>query len=111
MLKLGRIKWTSQCQKLPSHYWNIKSKRPHTGEYLEAIKIYNEITRLYPDTIQAEEAMLRHGLTLTLYGFYTDAIKVLEDLLLVDQILINQNILIGYPPPFFLCEEKLKIGY
>jgi len=58
---------------------NIKSKRPHTGEYLEAIKIYDEITRLYPETTQAEEAMLRHGLTLTLYGFYSQAIKILED--------------------------------
>ena len=58
---------------------NIKSKRPHTGEYLEAIKIYDEITRLYPNTPQAEEAMLRHGLTLTLYGYYTRAISILED--------------------------------
>ena len=57
---------------------NIKSKRPHTGEFKEAIKIYNEIARLYPETPQAEEAMLRHGLTLTLYGFYTEAIKSLE---------------------------------
>jgi len=58
---------------------NIKSKRPHTGEYLEAIKVYDEISKLYPDTIQAEEAMLRHGLTLTLYGYYSKAIKILED--------------------------------
>ncbi|MBC8219441.1 MAG: tetratricopeptide repeat protein [Proteobacteria bacterium] len=57
---------------------NIQAKRPHTDEYLEAIKVYDEIPRLYPDTPQAEEAMLRKGLTLTLYGSYSRAIKSLE---------------------------------
>jgi len=57
---------------------NIKSKRPYSEEYLEAIKVYDEITKLYPNTPQAEEAMLRHGLTLTLYGFYSQAINTLE---------------------------------
>ena len=57
---------------------NIQAKRPYTDEYLEAIKVYDEIPRLYPDTPQAEEAMLRKGLTLTLYGSYSRAIKSLE---------------------------------
>ena len=60
---------------------NIKSKRPYSDDYLDAIKVYSEITRLYPDTPQAEEAMLRHGLTLTLYGFYSQAIYTLESFL------------------------------
>jgi tetratricopeptide (TPR) repeat protein len=58
---------------------NIQAKRPHTDEYLEAIKVYDEIPRLYPDTPQAEEAMLRKGLTLTLYGSYSRAITSLEN--------------------------------
>ena len=57
---------------------NIQAKRPYTEEHLEAIKVYDEIARLYPETPQAEEAMLRKGLTLTLYGSYEDAIKSLE---------------------------------
>ena len=57
---------------------NIQAKRPYTDEYLEAIKVYDEIPRLYPETPQAEEAMLRKGLTLTLYGSYSRAIKSLE---------------------------------
>ena len=57
---------------------NIQAKRPYTDEYLEAIKVYDEIPRLYPETPQAEEALLRKGLTLTLYGFYSRAIKTLE---------------------------------
>ncbi|HHZ77497.1 MAG TPA: tetratricopeptide repeat protein [Candidatus Lambdaproteobacteria bacterium] len=57
---------------------NIQAKRPYTDEYLEAIKVYDEILRLYPETPQAEEALLRKGLTLTLYGFYSQAIKTLE---------------------------------
>ena len=57
---------------------NIQAKRPYTDEYLEAIKVYDEIPRLYPETPQAEEAMLRKGLTLTLYGLYSRAIKSLE---------------------------------
>ncbi len=57
---------------------NIKAKRPYSDEYLEAIKDYDEIPRLYPETPQAEEAMLRKGLTLTQYGFYSRAIKSLE---------------------------------
>jgi len=57
---------------------NIQAKRPYTDEYLEAIKVYDEIPRLYPETPQAEEAMLRKGLTLTLYGSYSPAIKALE---------------------------------
>jgi TolA-binding protein len=57
---------------------NIQAKRPYTDEYLEAINVYDEIPRLYPETPQAEEAMLRKGLTLTLYGSYSPAIKALE---------------------------------
>ena len=57
---------------------NIQAKRPYTDEYLEAIKVYDEIPRLYPETPQAEEALLRKGLTQTLYGFYAPAIKTLE---------------------------------
>ena len=58
---------------------NIQAKRPYSDEYLEAIKVYEEIPSLYPETPQAEEAMLRKGLTLTQYGFFTSAIKSLEE--------------------------------
>ena len=57
---------------------NIQAKRPYSDEYLEAIKVYEEIPNLYPETPQAEEAMLRKGLTLTKYGLFTSAIKSLE---------------------------------
>ena len=57
---------------------NIQSQRPYSNEYLEAIMVYDELISLYPDSEQAEEAMLRKGLTQTLYGFYEPAIKTLE---------------------------------
>jgi tetratricopeptide (TPR) repeat protein len=57
---------------------NLQSMRPYGGEHLEAVKVYDEIIELYPDAPQAEEAMLRKGLTLTLYGDYAPAISALE---------------------------------
>ena len=57
---------------------NIQAKRPYSDEHLEAITVYDEIHRLYPETPQAKEALLRKGLTLTLYGYYARAIKTLE---------------------------------
>ena len=57
---------------------NIQAKRPYSDEYLEAINVYDEIPKLYPESPQAEEALLRKGLTQTLYGFYAPAIKTLE---------------------------------
>ena len=57
---------------------NIQATRPYSDEYLEAIDLYDEIVRLYPDAPQSEEALLRKGLTLTLYGMYKPAIEALE---------------------------------
>ncbi|MBQ32932.1 MAG: hypothetical protein CL923_10340 [Deltaproteobacteria bacterium] len=57
---------------------NIQATRPYSDEYLEAIDLYDEIVRLYPDAPQSEEALLRKGLTLTLYGMYKPAIEELE---------------------------------
>ena len=78
---------------------NIQAKRPYSDEYLEAIKVYQEITNLYPETPQAEEAMLRKGLTLTQYGLFTSAIITLEEFMqkypqniYVKRNLIQENI-------------------
>ena len=78
---------------------NILAKRPYSDEYLEAIKVYEEIPNLYPETPQAEEALLRKGLTLTQYGFYTNAILSLEEFMrkypqniYVKRKLIQENI-------------------
>jgi len=57
---------------------NILSKRPYTEDYKEALKTYDEIIKLYTDSLQFEEAMLRKGLTLTLFGEYIPAIEALE---------------------------------
>ena len=57
---------------------NIQSQRPFSSEYLKALKAYEDIITLYPESEQAEEALLRKGLTLTLYGFYQQAIESLE---------------------------------
>ena len=57
---------------------NIQATRPYSDEYLEAINLYDEIVRLYPEAPQSEEALLRKGLTLTLYGMYKPAIEELE---------------------------------
>ena len=57
---------------------NLQSMRPYGGEHLEAIKVYDEIMELYPDAPQVGEAILRKGLTLTLYGDYEAAIAALE---------------------------------
>ena len=57
---------------------NIQSQRPFSSEYLKALKAYEDIITLYPESEQAEEALLMKGLTLTLYGFYQQAIDSLE---------------------------------
>ncbi len=78
---------------------NIQAKRPYSDEYLEAIKVYEEIPILYPETPQAEEALLRKGLTLTQYGLFTSAINSLEEFMqeypqniFVKKNLIQENI-------------------
>ena len=74
---------------------NIQAKRPYGEEYLEALKVYDEISRLYPETPQAEEAMLREGLTLTLYGSYSKAIKSLESFMekYPENVYVQRNII------------------
>jgi len=57
---------------------NILAKRPYSEDYREAIRTYSSIATLPGNSPQAEEAMLRKGLTLTLFGFYRDAIVALE---------------------------------
>mgnify|MGYP001604527776 CR=1 FL=1 len=57
---------------------NIQAQRPFSKEYLDAIKIYDEIITRYPDSALVEESMLRKGLTLTLFSNYLKAIEALE---------------------------------
>jgi tetratricopeptide (TPR) repeat protein len=57
---------------------NIQAERPYSDEYRQALRTYDEIITLYPDSPQVEEAKLRKGLTLTLYGAYREAIAALE---------------------------------
>ena len=57
---------------------NIQAERPYSDEYRLALRTYDEIITLYPDSPQVEEAKLRKGLTLTLYGVYREAIAALE---------------------------------
>ena len=57
---------------------NIQAERPYSDEYRKALATYDEIITLYPDSPQVEEAKLRKGLTLTLYGSYREAIAALE---------------------------------
>ena len=57
---------------------NIQAERPYSNEYRQALRSYDEIITLYPDSPQVEEAKLRKGLTLTLYGAYREAIAALE---------------------------------
>ncbi len=58
---------------------NIQAERPYSEEYRKALATYDEIITLYPDSPQVEEAKLRKGLTLTLYGSYREAIATLEN--------------------------------
>ncbi|MBC8258182.1 MAG: tetratricopeptide repeat protein [SAR324 cluster bacterium] len=98
---------------------NIQAKRPYTDEYLEALKVYAEIPRLYPETPQAEEALLREGLTLTLYGSYAPAIKSLESFMekypqniYVRRNVIQENIdenLKGLIDKFFRKDDTLAL--
>ncbi|MGK5093477.1 tetratricopeptide repeat protein [Deltaproteobacteria bacterium TL4] len=57
---------------------NIKAQRPYSEEYKEAVNVYDEIVTLYPNSSLVEEALLRKGLTLTLFGKYSRAIEALE---------------------------------
>ena len=56
---------------------NIQAERPYSNEYQQALTVYDEIINLYKTSPQVEEALLRKGLTLTLYGKYQDAIATL----------------------------------
>jgi len=98
---------------------NIQAKRPYSDEHLEAIKIYDEIHRLYPETPQAKEALLRKGLTLTLYGYYLRAIKTLESFMekypqnvYVQRNVIQENIdenLKGLIDQYFRQDDTLAL--
>ncbi len=98
---------------------NIQAKRPFSTEYLEALGVYEEIVNLYPDSTQAEEALLRQGLTQTLYGFYREAIMTLEKFMdlhpesvYVRRNVIQENIdenLKGMIDQYFRKEDDLAL--
>ena len=58
---------------------NIQAQRPYSEDYKNALKVYEDIINLKSDSPLKEEALLRKGLTLTLFGRYEQAIKALED--------------------------------
>ncbi|MBF0278215.1 MAG: tetratricopeptide repeat protein [SAR324 cluster bacterium] len=58
---------------------NIQAQRPYSEDYKEALKVYESIINLKSDSPLKEEAYLRKGLTLTLFGHYQEAIKALEE--------------------------------
>lgn len=57
---------------------NIYANRPKDDEHNKALKLYDEIIEKYPLSEQYEEALLRKGLTLSLFGHHDKAIAVLE---------------------------------
>lgn len=98
---------------------NIQAQRPYSLEHREALQVYDEIITLYPDSSLVEEAMLRKGLTLTLFGFYEQAIKALENYMeqypqsiYVQRGIIQENIdenLKGMIDHFFQDEDYLGV--
>ncbi|MBF0349580.1 MAG: tetratricopeptide repeat protein [SAR324 cluster bacterium] len=74
---------------------NIQAQRPYSREFHEAIKVYDEIVTKYPESSQVENAMLRKGLTLTLFGQYVDAIAALETYMqkYPNSVYVNKNII------------------
>ncbi|MBF0288665.1 MAG: tetratricopeptide repeat protein [SAR324 cluster bacterium] len=58
---------------------NIYSQRPYSNDYQKALEVYNRIAELTTESPLKEEALLRKGLTLTLFGHYQPAIKALEE--------------------------------
>ncbi len=58
---------------------NIYSQRPYSNDYQKALEVYDRISNLTTDASLQEEALLRKGLTLTLFGRYQEAIQALEE--------------------------------
>ena len=57
---------------------NIYAERPFNDDYKKALNTYNFILQKHPYSELVEEALLRKGLTLSLFKKYDSAIKVLE---------------------------------
>ncbi|GIS36842.1 MAG: hypothetical protein Ct9H90mP8_2620 [Pseudomonadota bacterium] len=73
---------------------NIQSQRPFSSEYLKALKAYEDIITLYPESEQAEEALLMKGFTLTLYGFYHRRLIVSKNLwTVIPRVFSAQNVI------------------
>lgn len=58
---------------------NIQASRPENEDFRTSLKVYEEIIKRYNDSSFLEEAMLRKGLTLTLFGQYREGIAALEE--------------------------------
>lgn len=58
---------------------NIQAQRPYSEDYKDALKVYESVINLKSNSPLKEEAFLRKGLTLTLFGHYQEAINSLEE--------------------------------
>lgn len=99
---------------------NILSQHPDANDTQKALAIYDEIIQHNPpNRVLAEEALLRKGLTLTLFGKYKQALDQLEAFILqypqntyVQRNLIQENInenLKGWIDSNFRKENYLAI--
>lgn len=57
---------------------NILSEKPEGTHYRKALSIYDEIIEQHPLAEQVEEAMIRKGLTLSLFQHYPSAVQSME---------------------------------
>ena len=58
---------------------DIYAKRPYSKDYERALKIYDKALEFTADSSLQKEILLRKGLTLTTFGHYLEAVKILKD--------------------------------
>jgi len=98
---------------------NIQAQRPYSNDYQNALTIYENIANLPIESPIKEEAVLRKGLTLTLFAQYREAIEALEEFsqnypnnIYVRRKIIQENIdenLKGLIDQYFEQEDYLGI--